>query len=238
MDKKNSKKRKQNTETSIEKRDIILFDNAPAPNDEYLLEAQALDEQIRKRGVNNIAIVAPYGAGKSSAIATYVKKYRKQGCKKPKHVQISLANFNDRKNDDKENKSVQYDEEDIERSILQQLLYSQKKYRLPNSEINRTNKTNILPMIPSFVLLIIFIFSTVLFACEMSGNGLFALNSSVMKIITIILSITTLSALIVYLAFTGRLRKVKYKDLEIGMDKDGKTPESRSLINKFIDEVL
>lgn len=132
----------------------------------------------------------------------------------------------------------QYDEEDIERSILQQLLYSQKKYRLPNSEINRTNKTNILPMIPSFVLLIIFIFSTVLFACEMSGNGLFALNSSVMKIITIILSITTLSALIVYLAFTGRLRKVKYKDLEIGMDKDGKTPESRSLINKFIDEVL
>lgn len=53
-----------------------------------------------------------------------------------------------------------------------------------------------------------------------------------------ILSITTLSALIVYLAFTGRLRKVKYKDLEIGMDKDGKTPESRSLINKFIDEVL
>lgn len=96
----------------------MLLDNAPVDSDDYGVEAQILDAQIKKEGVNNIAVVAPYGAGKSSAITTYLKRYRKSRCGKSKYIQISLADFNQ----DDENTQSDYSENAIERSILQQLL--------------------------------------------------------------------------------------------------------------------
>ena len=72
----------------------MLFDNAPVESDDYETEAQILDAQVKKQGVTYIGVVATQGAGKSSAINTYLKRYRKKGLHKPKHVQISLADFN------------------------------------------------------------------------------------------------------------------------------------------------
>jgi len=72
----------------------MLFDNSPIESDDYETEAQVLDAQVKKQSVTNIGVVASYGAGKSSAIATYLKRYRKNCIFSPKHVQISLADFN------------------------------------------------------------------------------------------------------------------------------------------------
>lgn len=118
-------KDKRDTNKKIDKQ--TLFDNAPIVSDDYEIEAQVLDAQIKKDGVTNIGIVAPYGAGKSSAIATYIKRYKKEGPFRSKHVQISLADFN---SDEKITSidSNNYSENAIERSILQQLLYGQKKH--------------------------------------------------------------------------------------------------------------
>lgn len=112
----------------------MLFDNAPVESDDYETEAQILDAQVKKQCVTNIGVVATYGAGKSSAINTYLKRYRKKGIRQPKHVQISLADFN-KDEVDANNENNNYSENAIERSILQQLFYSQKRYKLPKSSI-------------------------------------------------------------------------------------------------------
>lgn len=151
----------------------MLFDNSPIESDDYETEAQVLDAQVKKQGVTNIGVVASYGAGKSSAIATYLKRYRKKCIFKPKHVQISLADFNK-----DENYTVtetnNYSENAIERSILQQLLYSQKKYKLPKSSINRTNKSSLLLTLGAAILSIVFILAIITLSFEISGNSLFA----------------------------------------------------------------
>jgi len=114
-------------EKKIEKQ--MLFDNAPIESDDYETEAQILNAQVHKKGVTNIGVVATYGAGKSSAITTYLKRYRRKCIFKTKHVQISLADFNKDEND-AENVTNSYSENAIERSILQQLFYSQKKIQV------------------------------------------------------------------------------------------------------------
>ncbi len=107
----------------------MLFNNAPVESDDYETEAQILDAQVKKQDVTNIGVVATYGAGKSSAINTYLKRYRKKGLRKPKYVQISLADFNKDENDlNPDNNN--YSENAIERSILQQLFYSQRNLEM------------------------------------------------------------------------------------------------------------
>lgn len=55
-----------------------LTPNTPVVDDEaYARDAEILDIQINSDGVNNIAIMADYGAGKSSLIKTYLNKYRR-----------------------------------------------------------------------------------------------------------------------------------------------------------------
>lgn len=215
----------------------MLFDNAPNRSDNYQIEAQVLDTQIKKSGVNNIAVVAPYGAGKSSAITTYIHDYRPKGFCKPKYVQISLADFNQENTN--ENSQSHYNENAIERSILQQLLYSQKKYKLPNSTLNRTNKSRIGVTIFYFFMVAAFLFSATVFSFEIFGKSIFPVfNSIVVQAVTFITGIFTLSILLIYFVYTGKLKKIKYKDLEIGVNGETQQRENYSLINKFIDEVL
>ena len=53
----------------------ILLDNAPEISTDYQTESDILNYQIKKKGVKNIAVVAGYGAGKSSAIETYLNEH-------------------------------------------------------------------------------------------------------------------------------------------------------------------
>lgn len=212
----------------------MLFDNAPVESDDYETEAQILDAQIKKQCVTNIGVVATYGAGKSSAINTYLKRYRKKGICQPKYVQISLADFN-KDEIDANNENNNYSENAIERSILQQLFYSQKRYKLPKSSINRTNKSSWLLTVGCALLSIIFILSVIVLSFEISDNSLFNfINSSIVKSIASCLATISLVVTIICLARFGYLKRVKYKDLEIAIDEKGNVPKDYSLFNNFV----
>lgn len=218
----------------------MLFDNAPVESDDYETEAQILDAQVKKQGVTNIGVVASYGAGKSSAITTYLKRYRKNCIFRPKHVQISLADFNKDENETL-SETNNYSENAIERSILQQLLYSQKKYKLPKSSINRTNKSSLLLTFGFALLSVVFILSIITLSFELSGNSLFAKHFDNVALIETIASCTATVSLVIAvicLARFGVLKKVKYKDLEIAIDEKGNVPKDYSLFNNFVNEVL
>jgi len=101
-----------------------------------------LSELLEQRSkVREIAITSPYGGGKSSFIDTYFKINEKYNVTK-----ISLANF---VFEDSENKKLSDEDArsllmaNIEKSILQQLLYRLKSVNLPNSRFRKIMNTKL-----------------------------------------------------------------------------------------------
>lgn len=267
----------------------LLSDNSPQVFvDEYNEDAAILDKQIKAPYVNNIAVVAKYGAGKSSVINTYLSLYRnkkslwskisvrflkkkgkdvktektakekKEATKteessekkkkdgktflsapeKNKYTRISLSTFNNN----------EYNETAIERSILQQLLYSRKKEKLPNSKIERTNKTSRIKSALFALLFTCFLACTVLMSIEFSlfgrdmqsGGATSLFNAGWVKFVLLGISGILLFCIALWLIHYKKLKKIKYKDLEadIALGYDGSQQQVTNLINKFIDEVL
>lgn len=231
-------KRKLRTKNNKNNRKILLLDNSPIVDvNEYGREADILAQEIATPGVNNIALMASYGAGKSSAIETYLYKYRHNKIHKSfnrnkksnnTYTRISLASFNDTK----------YKDSDIERSVLQQLLYSQPKRKLPNSKIERTTATSKLVTTLFALTLLIFITSTVL--SGLYFGKLFLYEKAWLNWFLLGLASISLFILIWTLLHYKKFSRIKYKDFELDVEQKGdiKTYSGQSLINKFVDEVL
>lgn len=101
-----------------------------APTDEADKEgvyAEALNYATNNKRVFNIALTGPYGSGKSSIIKSFLKRYQRPV------LNISLAAF--APGGDAASKGVHRQE--IERSILQQMLYGADANRLPLSRFKR-----------------------------------------------------------------------------------------------------
>src|SRR5215217_2205674 len=101
-----------------------------APTDEADKEgvyAEALNYATSNERVFNIALTGPYGSGKSSIIKSFLKRYQRPA------LNISLAAFVP--GVDAASKEVHRQE--IERSILQQMLYGADANRLPLSRFKR-----------------------------------------------------------------------------------------------------
>ena len=231
----------------------LLSDNSPHVYEKYYEEAAILDKQISSPDIYNVAVVAKYGAGKSSVINTYLSCYRnkktiidklhgnKNGLGAPeknRYTRISLSTFNNNN----------YDETAIERSILQQLLYSRKKEKLPNSKIERTNRTSKLKSLLFAFLITFTIVSLVLTGIEFS---LFARDASSAgatsiwgyeweKVVLLCISTVLIFGVMIWLLHYKKLKRIKYKDLEADIIEDEKNRpiQVTNLINKFVDEVL
>ena len=207
-------------------RDIVLFDNSPKAYDDYSEEASILNTQIQREGVQNIAVVAKYGAGKSSVIKTYLRDYRNMGNKTPmenNYTTISLATFNGSK----------CEESEIQQSILQQLLYSRKQSELPNSKIERTNKSNLWNTIGYVVIVVLFLFSIILFSLDLAGIPIWDYKFA--KWIWLALSALFFGVILVFVLHYHKLKRIEYKGIVAEFHNDKK---ETNLINKFIDEVL
>jgi len=112
-----------------------FVDLAPTDNaDERGVYTAALTDATDKPRVRNIALTGPYGSGKSSIIQSFLKSY-------PGDVlQISLAAFLPEANatpPEPNATDVKVSRQEIERSILQQMLYGADANRLPLSRFKR-----------------------------------------------------------------------------------------------------
>ncbi|STU51653.1 Uncharacterised protein [Klebsiella pneumoniae] len=108
---------------------------------------EALNFACSRSDIRNIAVTGPYGAGKSSVLLTWEKAENNDF----RVMTVSLADFemqrastgkngigddkSDSDNNDK--KAAKAEEKTIEYSILQQLLYKEKKSALPYSRLER-----------------------------------------------------------------------------------------------------
>lgn len=92
---------------------------------------QDIEEKLNDPEVFNIAITGPYGSGKSSVLKSLKTLFPNNHT----YLTISLASLTgDRKNGDKLNNEEQ---QKVEYSILQQLIYKEKLETLPNSRFRR-----------------------------------------------------------------------------------------------------
>lgn len=102
--------------------------------DEAGVYAKALKAAMDDAKVSNIALTGPYGSGKSSIIQSFLKKHRISA------LQISLAAFLPeaiKAGADQAAPDRKVSKQEIERSILQQMLYGADANKLPFSRFKR-----------------------------------------------------------------------------------------------------
>ncbi|MGP9799438.1 YobI family P-loop NTPase [Rheinheimera sp. NSM] len=181
--------------------------------------------------VSNIALTGPYGSGKSSIIQSFLKKYRRSA------LHISLAAFVSEADSEGEKVSRQ----EIERSILQQMLYGADANKLPLSRFKRIQSPGVWSAFKSlYIMLGILALWYVFHQREyiISGNFFVPLAlSNWFHLGAFLLAATFLWGTLhhFYVASFGlSLKSLSLKDVEIRPAFDDQT----SILNRHLDEIV
>lgn len=195
-----------------------------------------LDETIKAKDVNNIAITGGYGSGKSTILKTFKDQHPEN-----KYLNISLAAFNQNEippeGKDKENL-----ERLLEVSILQQIFYHIKPNKIPESRFKRIVNISWWKYLLISTAFVLWVLSTIiLFKYDYIDkiNPLTWVREYSFDWIALFLIIITFSGvgftskLIIQLFSNSKINKVNIKgELELG-DK-----VSKSVFNEHLEEIF
>jgi hypothetical protein len=181
--------------------------------------------------VSNIALTGPYGSGKSSIIQSFLKTYRRPA------LHISLASFVPEGDAGNEKVSRQ----EIERSILQQMLYGADANKLPLSRFKRIQSPGVWSIFQSlYIMLGILAIWYVFPQREGIISGTFFLPLSFSNWLNLggfVLAATFLWVILhhFYVASFGlSLKSISLKDVELKPSGDDQT----SILNRHLDEII
>lgn len=199
--------------------------------DEAGIYSDALNYATNNPNVSNIALTGPYGSGKSSVIKTFLNRYNKPT------LQISLAAFLPEAGATGGKVSKQ----EIERSILQQMLYGADANNLPLSRFKRIQS----PKWWSPVISLFIIFGC--FACWylfqqrseiLSGNFFLPMDyTNWFNFTCFVVGFLFLWQALhhIYLKSYGlSLKSVSLKDIQITPD----AAAGESILNRHLDEII
>ncbi|MBO2656376.1 ATP-binding protein [Shewanella algae] len=180
--------------------------------------------------VSNIALTGPYGSGKSSIIQSFLKKYRRPA------LQISLASFAP-----EADSGSPVNRQEIERSILQQILYGADANKLPLSRFKRIQSPGLWAFLKSlYIMLGILAIWYVLSQREdiISGKYFVPFDLSHWFHLGIFLLAATFLWVTLhhfYVASFGlSLKSISLKDVEIKPASD----DQASILNRHLDEII
>lgn len=240
---------------------INSIDSMTPTNDSHDSEIyiKLLNDGICNRDdTTNIALSGPYGAGKSTILYKFKKinnaKLDDDKTKK-RFLNISMASFNEYKNSkqinkdnnppDEEgttNKIEEVDIKAIEKSILQQMIYSVSKEELPLSKFNRISNINkeqienktLEIMLWLLTLVIFFSISTLetTFKDISYGNYIYYTLFIIISFFAVYLTQKNISNLY-YQIKKLNLSKIVFKDTEVVFSEN-----KNSILNSNIDEIL
>lgn len=187
---------------------------------------------VQNENIKNVALTGFYGAGKSTILNSFIKKN-----KGLKSLMISLSKFDDK----------DYDEQDVEVAILQQIFYSKKQEILPDSRLKRI-KNNKFLFLKAFVfflwiisaIYILFpnVIDTVIYKndtlCDFIYKYIPSKNLvSIPLIILFIIGLFIILKTVLKEILNLKLNKLSVQDLEL-IPKEDKD----NLFNKNIDEII
>ncbi|MBO1897603.1 ATP-binding protein [Shewanella sp. BF02_Schw] len=181
--------------------------------------------------VSNIALTGPYGSGKSSIIQSFLKMYRRPV------LQISLASFVPEADSGGDKVSRQ----EIERSILQQILYGADANKLPLSRFKRIQSPGVWSFLKSLYIMLGILALWYVFRQRediISGKFLVPFEpSNWFHLGIFLLAATFLWATLhhFYVASFGlSLKSISLKDVEIKPASD----DQASILNRHLDEIV
>lgn len=205
--------------------DLLPNENADAD----AIYASALDYALKHPRIRNIAITGPYGSGKSSVIASFAKRNQRYT-----FLNLSLASFNEA-----DSSAVDVDRQ-IERSILQQMLYGVEASRLPFSRFKRiTVARHALPKAA-----LIFVWGSVATSLYLNSSFLpfpslltesFSLSLLAMLLLAFLVAVPIVLLADIYRASAGfSIKKISLTNAEI----EGGEFSEVSILNRHIDEII
>ncbi len=183
--------------------------------------------------VSNIALTGPYGSGKSSIIQSFLKRYPRRG----RTLHISLAAFVP----EADTVSGKVSRQEIERSILQQMLYGADANKLPLSRFKRIQTPGVLSIFRSLYILLGLLAIWFVFLKReeiISGSFLSPLAfSNWLNFGIVAVAILFLWGALhhFYVASFGvSLKSISLKDIEIRPSSD----DQESILNRHLDEII
>lgn len=191
-----------------------------------------LNNAIINPDVRNLALSGVFGSGKSTIIKSYKSKYPKK-----KILNISLASFNE--TDDYETFKNQ-----IQLTILQQIIYSQDSEKLPDSRINRIHEIDIWKSshLLKVIVSLVFVISTYsilkFFISELNPNHWsLSLDFHWWSFICFLLFLGSslfIGQSLIKILSNSKINKINVK----GEAELGNKVEHNDFLNKYIDEIL
>jgi len=216
------------------------FNLSPLSNINTPVYFEALNEKLNDNSIKNIAIIGPYGSGKSSVIDSYILTDTKN-----KYLHVSLANFCEATKEISEE-----DEKKIEEQILQQLFYQLSHDDIPFSGFKKIRHIDKKAQQKSVIAIIIWLFSLSLMPRlfkllndnlqTISSTGFIGLWNqitwigSIFNIITLAIFCIGLFYIlkeIIHIKQKGQLKKITMKSAQVELSED-------SALNKYIDELI
>jgi len=209
-----------------------FVDLAPTDKaDEDGVYSEALLFAITNPRVSNIALTGPYGSGKSSIIRTFLGTYRRSA------LHISLAAFLP----EADSPGGKVSRQEIERSILQQLLYGADANKLPFSRFKRIQHPGMLSIFKSlYIALGVLALWHLVQEREAVLSGSYFLPFSLsnwFNLACFVIGGSFLWAILhkLYVASFGvSLKSISLKDIEIRPESD----DQESILNRHLDEII
>lgn len=225
---------------------------APTSDSDSSETINMLSDFLQNKENINIALSGKYGAGKTSIINTFLKRDKKN-VYRPLYISLGMFGINNNKQIPEEDQNIFCQE--IEKSIIQQIIYKEKPQDLPDSNIKRIKKMpkrNIALMgVIILIVLIIYLISIYNVNINEQVRNIIAniievhnLNIKLSKIILLDISIATIvlgtfALLTIFLSILWRKLiiksyKIKLPNTEIEINENS----DESLINKYMDELI
>lgn len=180
---------------------------------------ETLQWALRNNNIKNIALTAPYGAGKSSILRTFEKKNQQYN-----YLNISLAAFKDDDNQDSAS---------IEKSILQQMFYKVENKIIPHSRFKKIN--NIKYIFLKSLFWMSWLFSTIiLIKPEWIKNFQIPKDLTIFFLFLFIVGLYFIIKNTLKTFSNIKLHKINLKSPEIELSEDSEV----SILNKHLDEIL
>lgn len=210
-----------------------LYSLAPSTNAEFLekyenyfYKALVEEDDSIKLHNKNIAIMGEYGAGKSSMIKSFFCKY-----KDFKAINVTLGSYSEKPD---------YSESDIEYSILQQIIYTERPNKLPLSRLDRIDDKNKILEEEAFKISIYIIYILLSIFTLKNYNSITNVNSIGIAISIIMFSVFVLlvsSFLLIYELLRSKIfNKIAFKIF--GGDIELNKKEDKSVLNANIEELI
>lgn len=209
-----------------------FVDLAPTDEaDEGGVYSAALKFATDSPNVSNIALTGPYGSGKSSIIRSFLKSYPRQA------LHISLAAFLPEAGEERRKVTKQ----EIERSILQQMLYGADADKLPLSRFKRIQSPRFWSIFRS-----LYILAGLLALWHLFDNRVAFFDGSYFKPFdrTNWIGISIVAFALIFLwsaihhfyvaSFGVSLKSISLKDIEMRPSSE----DQDSILNRHLDEII